>query len=59
MANIKLTMRQTSNYPKITARLAELGSSAFPSSFVEFSKFIAEETRKSGKIVKFSDVKPQ
>jgi tripartite-type tricarboxylate transporter receptor subunit TctC len=44
--------------PKIKARLANMGSSVFSSSPAEFSEFIAAETAKWGKVVKFSGAKP-
>jgi tripartite-type tricarboxylate transporter receptor subunit TctC len=44
--------------PKIKARIAELGAAVFPSSPTEFSKFIADETEKWSKVVKFADIKP-
>jgi tripartite-type tricarboxylate transporter receptor subunit TctC len=40
--------------PKMKARLADLGGEALPGSSVEFGKFIAEETEKWAKVVKFS-----
>jgi tripartite-type tricarboxylate transporter receptor subunit TctC len=45
--------------PKIKARLAALGSTVFASSPAEFSKLIAEETEKWGKVVKFSGARPE
>jgi hypothetical protein len=39
--------------PKIKARFADLGSTVFPTSPAEFGKFIADETEKWGKVVKF------
>jgi hypothetical protein len=40
------------------ARLADLGAGALPGSPADFGKFIAEETGKWGKVVKFSGAKP-
>ena len=45
--------------PNTEARLAELGSTALPSSPGDFGKLIAEETEKWGKVVKFADIKPR
>src|SRR5262245_44012701 len=45
--------------PKMKARFAELGSSAFVSSSSDFAKFIAEETDKWGKVVKFAGIKQE
>ena len=43
--------------PGMTARLAALGSSAFPVSPAEFGKFIAGETEKWAKVIKFARLK--
>jgi tripartite-type tricarboxylate transporter receptor subunit TctC len=45
--------------PKIRVRIAELGATVFPSSPSEFGKFIAEETEKWGKVVKFAGIKAE
>ena len=45
--------------PGMTARLAALGSSAFPISPAEFGKFIADETEKWAKVIKFANITPQ
>ena len=44
--------------PKMKARLADLGATVFASSPAELGKFIADETEKWGKVVKFSGAKP-
>jgi tripartite-type tricarboxylate transporter receptor subunit TctC len=36
-----------------------MGSSPFPSSPAQFGSFIAEETEKWGKVVKFAGMKPE
>jgi tripartite-type tricarboxylate transporter receptor subunit TctC len=43
--------------PKIKARLADIGTTPFAGSPADFEKFIAEETEKWGKVVKFSGAK--
>jgi tripartite-type tricarboxylate transporter receptor subunit TctC len=43
--------------PAIRKRLTELGSSAFATSPAEFAKFLADETERLGKVVKFSGAK--
>jgi tripartite-type tricarboxylate transporter receptor subunit TctC len=43
--------------PKMKARLADLGATALPGSPADFGKLIAEETEKSGKVIKFSGAK--
>lgn len=45
--------------PGMTARLTALGSSAFPISPAEFGKFIADETEKLAKVIKFASIKPE
>jgi tripartite-type tricarboxylate transporter receptor subunit TctC len=44
--------------PKMKARFADTGSTALAGSPAEFGRFIAEETEKWGKVVKFSGAKP-
>ena len=44
--------------PKIKARL-ELGGTVLPGSPTDFGKFIADETEKWGKVVKFANIKPE
>jgi tripartite-type tricarboxylate transporter receptor subunit TctC len=45
--------------PKIKARLADLGGIVMVGSPADFGKFIANETDKLGKVVKFAAIKPQ
>jgi tripartite-type tricarboxylate transporter receptor subunit TctC len=45
--------------PKIKARLADLGGTVMVGSPADFSKFIANETDKLGKVVKFAAIKPE
>ncbi len=45
--------------PEVTARLAALGSSAFPVSPAEFGKFIADETEKWAKVIRFARIEPE
>ena len=45
--------------PKIKARLADLGAISFSTSPGEFTKFIADETEKWAKVIKFAGIKPQ
>jgi len=45
--------------PKLTARLADLGSSPFVGSTAAFGKFLADETDKWAKVVKFAGIKAE
>ena len=45
--------------PKLKVRLADLGSAPFVGSPSDFGKFIAEETVKWAKVVKFAGIKPE
>jgi tripartite-type tricarboxylate transporter receptor subunit TctC len=45
--------------PKLKARFADLGAAAFPGSSSDFAKFIATETEKWGKVVKFAGIKAE
>ena len=44
--------------PKLKEHFAELGVSVFPGSPADFERFIAEETEKWAKVVRFSGAKP-
>jgi tripartite-type tricarboxylate transporter receptor subunit TctC len=45
--------------PKLKARLAELGAEPMLMTSTEFGKFIADETEKWGKVVKFAGIKAE
>ena len=45
--------------PRIKARLADLGGTALAGSPADFTKLIAEETEKWGKVIKFAGIKPE
>src|SRR5262245_25362582 len=45
--------------PKMKTRIAELGATVFASSSADFGKFIADETEKWGKVIKFAGIKPE
>jgi len=45
--------------PRIRARLADQGNTVLPGSPADFSTFIADETRKWAKVVKFAGLKAE
>jgi tripartite-type tricarboxylate transporter receptor subunit TctC len=45
--------------PKVKARLAELGGTAFVGSPADFGKLIADETEKWGKVIRAANIKPE
>jgi tripartite-type tricarboxylate transporter receptor subunit TctC len=45
--------------PKIKAQLADLGSPALAGSSADFSKLIADETEKWGKVIRAANIKPE
>jgi tripartite-type tricarboxylate transporter receptor subunit TctC len=45
--------------PKLRARIVELGAVPMPMTPVEFEKFIADETEKWAKVVKFAGVRAE
>jgi tripartite-type tricarboxylate transporter receptor subunit TctC len=45
--------------PKIKARLADLGGTAFTGPPADFGALVADETEKWGKVIKFAGIKPQ
>ena len=44
--------------PQLKARIKDLGGEPMPMTPAEFGKFLAAETEKWGKVVKFSGIKP-
>ena len=45
--------------PKMKARLADLGGTVLAGSPADFGKFIADETEKWAKVIKFAGINPQ
>jgi len=45
--------------PKIKAQLSALGATALAGSPSDFGKFIADETEKWGRVIKFANIKPE
>jgi tripartite-type tricarboxylate transporter receptor subunit TctC len=45
--------------PKVKARFADLGVTVLAGSPADFGRFIADETEKWGKVVKFAGIKPE
>jgi tripartite-type tricarboxylate transporter receptor subunit TctC len=45
--------------PKLKARFADLGATVFPVSPADFGTFMAEETEKWSKVIKFTDAKAE
>jgi tripartite-type tricarboxylate transporter receptor subunit TctC len=45
--------------PEINKRLAELGATVFARSATEFGRYIADETEKWGKVIRFAGIKPE
>jgi tripartite-type tricarboxylate transporter receptor subunit TctC len=45
--------------PKMKARLRDLGGTALAGSPADFGKYIAHETEKWGKVIKFANIKPE
>jgi tripartite-type tricarboxylate transporter receptor subunit TctC len=43
----------------VKARIAELGATPFMGSPSDFDKFIADETEKWAKVIKFAGIKPE
>jgi tripartite-type tricarboxylate transporter receptor subunit TctC len=45
--------------PKLKARFAELGGVPMPMPPPEYRKFLADDTKKWAKVVKFANIKPE
>ena len=45
--------------PKMKARFADLSATVFAGTPADFGKFIAEETEKWAKVIKFAGIKPE
>ena len=45
--------------PNMKKRLTDLGAAVFAGSPADFGKFIADETEKWAKVVKFAGIKPE
>jgi tripartite-type tricarboxylate transporter receptor subunit TctC len=44
--------------PEVKVRLAEVGTTVLPGSVAEFTKLIADETDKWGKVIRAANIKP-
>jgi tripartite-type tricarboxylate transporter receptor subunit TctC len=57
------TLRQAINAgladPRLRSRIADVGYEAYASSSSEFSKLIADETEKWGKVIRAANIKPE
>src|SRR5262249_28728469 len=45
--------------PALTKRIADLGNTTLPGSSADFGKYLAEETDKWAKVIKFAGIKPE
>jgi tripartite-type tricarboxylate transporter receptor subunit TctC len=45
--------------PRLKARLSNLGATVFMGSPTDFAKFIADDTEKWAKVIKFANIKPE
>jgi tripartite-type tricarboxylate transporter receptor subunit TctC len=45
--------------PKMTARLADLGNTAFPGSPADLGRFVADDTEKWAKVIRTANIKPE
>jgi tripartite-type tricarboxylate transporter receptor subunit TctC len=59
IAKLNRDINAALNDPTIKARIAELSSMPLPMTPAEFSKHIADETEKWGKVVKTANIKPE
>jgi tripartite-type tricarboxylate transporter receptor subunit TctC len=59
IATINRTVLAGLSDPKMKTRIAELGGEPMPMALAEFSTFIADETEKWSKVVRFSGLRPE
>jgi tripartite-type tricarboxylate transporter receptor subunit TctC len=45
--------------PKLKAKFADLGTTVFPGSPADFGKYVAADSEKWAKVIKFADIKPE
>jgi len=56
--SLNLDIRE-STYPKIRARFADMGGTALGGSPADYQTFVADETEKWAKVIKFAGIKAQ
>jgi tripartite-type tricarboxylate transporter receptor subunit TctC len=59
VAKLNRTVNAVLADPKLQARLAELGGEPMPTTPAQFGKLVAEETERSGKLIRAANIKAE